>query len=416
MRILIVTDKYFPKPYANAVCAQNIADEFIRRGDVVDILGFKDDGIDMPSVFHDCNVHSVKPDIRYRLFYYSVNFENTMKGRISGVLAHIMSKTKKVFLIPWWPFYSFRFPLRIYKSIVNLDKGNKYDLIITMLQPFDGTLAGYYYKKRGGHAPWIIYAVDTMENSKLNKTLKRISDVFFWEKRFLSKCDGYFCVSSRYPRYLDKRYKQWKQKIFEVDLPMLTCAQKEIPQRYLEKKDNIEQWCYTGSIGALYDPRPLVEMFLNLTDNKKRELHFYGRGDYVGVIKHLEKMYPNRIKYHGFIGQDELYEALANADVLVSVRSCNQISAKIFDYMLYRKNIIHVSSDKNDPNKEYIQTYPLGIVIDATVGNVNNWTDSYLEQEKNIQENVDFNVRELFYKATPAYSCDMIKKVFGKVM
>ena len=41
-KILVLTDKYFPRPYANAMCAQELIRVWTRRGDSVDVLAYDD--------------------------------------------------------------------------------------------------------------------------------------------------------------------------------------------------------------------------------------------------------------------------------------------------------------------------------------------------------------------------------------
>ena len=58
-KILVLTDKYFPRPYANAMCAQELIRVWTRRGDSVDVLAYDDfDGT--PDRWEDNAVYYVK--------------------------------------------------------------------------------------------------------------------------------------------------------------------------------------------------------------------------------------------------------------------------------------------------------------------------------------------------------------------
>lgn len=76
MNILILADKYFPIPLANAICAQKIADVLISHGHNVDILAYKDSLINGENVYNKCNITYISPDFRTQLFYYAKNFPN----------------------------------------------------------------------------------------------------------------------------------------------------------------------------------------------------------------------------------------------------------------------------------------------------------------------------------------------------
>ena len=110
MKLLVLTDKYFPRPYANAMCAQELIRVWTQQGDSVDVLAYGDfDG--MPDRWEGNAVYYVKTDERLRLFYYADTYRNTQKGKMAHILANVLSKVKGTILLPWQPFYSFSFPL-----------------------------------------------------------------------------------------------------------------------------------------------------------------------------------------------------------------------------------------------------------------------------------------------------------------
>ena len=76
--LLVLTDKYYPRPYANAACAQELIRCWVADGHVVDVLAYEDyDG--MPSTWEENAVFYVKPDWRLRSYYYADFFQNTRK-------------------------------------------------------------------------------------------------------------------------------------------------------------------------------------------------------------------------------------------------------------------------------------------------------------------------------------------------
>lgn len=183
MKLLVLTDKYFPRPYANAMCAQELIRVWTQQGDSVDVLAYGDfDG--MPDRWEGNAVYYVKTDERLRLFYYADTYRNTQKGKMAHILANVLSKVKGTILLPWQPFYSFSFPRRIYKKMCELQEKNCYDGVVAILNPLDSNIAACKFKAQYPDVPYVVFCVDTLRKTFVEQHIsKTFADAFIWEKK-----------------------------------------------------------------------------------------------------------------------------------------------------------------------------------------------------------------------------------------
>lgn len=416
MRVLVLTDKYFPIPHANAICVQKIIDELIEKGCDVDVIAHKDSGIEGPKRYHSSDVYYVQPDIRNRLFYYSSNFPNRKRSSAYKNVAIGMNRIKKLLMFPFFPVYSFNFPMRLFRKIEKLNRENKYDLIISIYAPFDNLMAGYWFKKRHSNIAWIVYALDTIVDNRypfLEKAFRNTK----WYTSFLKYADLWIYMRSRKGDYLQKKFDKYSFKLKESDIPLLDENENsdEIIEQNIGSSD-IEHWVYAGGIvEPYYKVDDLIDIFLSLPNTKKRILHFYSHDKEMEKIKKWECVTNGRIMAGGYIAHEELMKKYAEAYVLVSVKYCDLISAKVFEYMSYKKYILHVSGCKEDPNAEYIDKYKRGLVLkvyDESRQESLIKLQSWLNKIDTDKGNTDFDLSP-FEKNRASYSAHLITECLG---
>lgn len=416
-KILVLTDKYFPRPYANAMCAQELIRVWTRRGDSVDVLAYDDfDGT--PDRWEDNAVYYVKPDERLRLFYYADTYRNTPKGKTAHILANILSKVKGTILLPWQPFYSFSFPRRIYKKMCELQEKNCYDGVIAILNPFDSNIAACKFKAKYPDVPYVVFCVDTLRKTFVDQHIsKTFADAFIWEKKILQNCDAYFYMHSRKGDYELSRYDPYRSKLRESDMPRFKVMDIDKIPRYDFGEDG-EHWVYAGSIGGPhYNPNQLLEIFKKIENSPKRVLHLYTRGaeaDRIAVMANKEKL---NVRVHGYVDAATLESIMATADVIVSLKTSGQISAKIFECMSYGKPIVHFSGQKNDPDVYYLEKYILGNIVKMYEENQESELNKLVQfLENSAGKQVDpTELKKTFETSTPEYSAERIVEEITRV-
>lgn len=407
MKILIITDKYFPKPLANAICMQKVADSFVQMGHSVDILAFKDIGIKGEDIYNNCHVYYIVPDIRNRLYNYVFNFPNSPYAKIFQRIATFMNRLGKLIMLPFYPVYSFGFPLRLKHKIEKLHKNNKYDLIISVYQPFEAALAGYWFKKSHKDIPFCLYTLDTFINQKYSFWARK-SNRNKWLYKFLNESDEFIYMRSRVKEYDKPWFENWRHKMRYSDIPLMTPVNRLTGAEQTSEK---EKWVYAGSLDMPhYKTDDLIEIFLKISEEHDRQLLFYSRGKNADKLKSYENETKGKIRVPGYVSHDELMKIYSEANILVSIKYSDQISAKIFEYMSYGKKIIHISGTPDDPNAEYIRHYSKGIVltpykdsIEECASQLTEWLDSWTEEKENLS--IDYSYFEM---NRPEYTAELI--------
>lgn len=362
MKILILTDKYYPRPLANAVCAQSIANQLNKMGHIVNILAFKDTGIRNVNPNPKIPVYYIKPDYRLRLRYYVANFSNGRFVKVAAAIYIAMNRIKKIIYMPFFPLYSIYFPYRINRLIEKINFKRNYDIIISTFGPLENSIACFNFKKKHKKILWIVYSVDGFINHRHKFLTKKGNTHNYWLPKFLDKCDLFIYMRSRKKEYADSYFDKWRYKIKCSDIPLMINDPIEMPPACLNE---VEQWVYAGSLGPPhYITDDLIEIFMGLKDGKKRELHFYSYGDSCEKLKTIKASAQSKVICHPYIAHDKLMIIYKNADVLVSMKYSDQISAKIFEYMTYGKKIVHISGCNSDPDVHYLLKYAKGIVLE----------------------------------------------------
>lgn len=415
MKLLVLTDKYFPRPYANAMCAQELIRVWTQQGDSVDVLAYGDfDG--MPDRWEGNAVYYVKTDERLRLFYYADTYRNTQKGKMAHILANVLSKVKGTILLPWQPFYSFSFPRRIYKKMCELQEKNCYDGVVAILNPLDSNIAACKFKAQYPDVPYVVFCVDTLRKTFVEQHIsKTFADAFIWEKKILENCDAYFYMHSRKEDYELPRYDSYRSKLRESDMPRFKVKDIDKIPRYDFGEDG-EHWVYAGSIGGPhYNPNQLLEIFKKIENSPKRVLHLYTRGaeaDRIAAMANKEKL---NVRVHGYVDAATLESIMATADVIVSLKTSDQISAKIFECMSYGKPVVHYSGHLDDPDAYYLHKYAFGHVVKMYAENRDAEISGLLQFLNNtIGKKVDsVELMKEFEMSTPEYSA---KKITEEIM
>ncbi|MEG0762973.1 MAG: hypothetical protein RR424_04035 [Oscillospiraceae bacterium] len=421
MKVLFVTDKYYPFPYANAICVQNVAREMVDEGIETHILAFEDCGMEMPLEKDGAIVHKVKMDLGLKLLYFANNFPNSIWNKPLALLGHFISKAKKAVFYNKYPLGSVTFPMRIYKKIKRLNKELNFDVVVSAFGPFEGELAGYWFKKKHQQTKWIIYNIDGFSDGGANKLVNeevRQKAAYFWETKFYNMADKIINMVCHEEYYKAEKYQKWQYKMVTADIPFMQFPKSDNKfekSEYLD--DKAENWVYAGVLKKhIYSPEMLIKVFFALPDDKNiRVLNFFSRGEYEKELDKLQKESNGKIMRKGYIEHEKLMSVLecSTVNVSVGIKNGNQVSAKVFEYISYGKPLIHFSGSSTDPNITTVEKYPLGLVIrdyEESVESAANKVKIFIENKKN--NSVSQEALKSIYKLnTPEYTANIIKGV-----
>ena len=407
MKILFLTDKYWPKPLANAICAQNIADSFIESGHSVDILAYSEEGIQTPKEHNGVRVFTVKPSRQLRLINYARNFPDSPDANHCMKKGLRLSRIKHAALLPWFPLSSISAPKRMEEKVEELYGKYQYDIVVSVFSPFEAAVSGLRFKRKHPECFWALYTLDTFVNLRQSHIPERLRDAHYWIPKFLTTADIFICMKSRIGWYEEHGYCSVGKGVVVSDIPMLTKSPNFMNSDSQNKSGN---WVYAGSLYKThYDVTDLLVILEYLCKDDGPTVHFYSSGAEAESLKVHPLCKAGKIAVHGYVDHDELMRIYDRADVLLSIKTSDQISAKIFEYMTYGKPVLHISSCKKDPDIHYVEQYAKGFALKAyEVGPdegarlIEKWMS---EEAGYSQKNIDLSDFEM---NTPAYTRNLL--------
>ena len=172
MTFLFITDKYFPNPSINALCTQKIIDSLCLDGHKVDIITYKNLGVKSITMYNKTRVYYVRPDIKTSLKYYSQNHSESRISLLADKASKMLNRIKRLLLLPFFPLSSLTVVYRIIRCASKLVHINHYDVIISVYQPFEGTFASMFLKKKHPEIFWCVYNLDTYRNLRFRSIEK----------------------------------------------------------------------------------------------------------------------------------------------------------------------------------------------------------------------------------------------------
>ena len=416
MKYLFVLDKYYPKPLANAVCMQNIIDDLTSKGNEVVVLCYEDELNEKLESYHGNKIYYVRPDAKQRNFFKAEFYAGTKLEKKYFRRGKLHSLSRKLLTFNYEPFYSFSFPRRIRKLMVDIVKKERIEVIVTCLHPFDGVYATYRAKKKGllKDIPWVVYAVDNTDNLRLRKLLKLRSSHNYWCKKFLKYCTGFIYMESRHKDYEIKKFEKYQNKLFPADLPTFIVDNKPCKESTSSK----DVWAYLGSMDlAHYNPHFALEFLLQTKDFSNSEYHFYSRGTGVTQLKEKEVEFPKSIFVHDYVSREEVEKIKESVTGFISIKVSKYISAKIFEYISTLKPIIHFSSIEGDPNAIYLEKYPRAVIVKESEYRSGKYTleNFYKDLESAKNRKVSFeDIEEIYQMNKPEYSARLIEEIIKK--
>ncbi len=186
-----------------------------------------------------------------------------------------------------------------------------------------------------------------------NKNRKILAD------QFLSSFDRYYVFESVYQKEADFFSKYEKAK--PIGLPLMVNKRKD---RQNKKSRDFINIVYAGSLTKKERP-PQGCLDLLVKSSDRIQIHLYHRGDCDDVINDYCRKYKGKIRNHGAVSSELSYEAINNADILISIStySGDQISGKTFDYISTGKPVLFFYYKKTDRNKMIFDKYQLALCV-----------------------------------------------------
>lgn len=346
-KIIILSTYCFGKASTNGLCAKALAKALRKQGNQVALVGYGD----KTSIVEKSN-----PDGDFMITNSPENsLQNTTKYEA------VKNLVKSFF----GPVYDKKLANRYFDFVCQLVKEHNYDAIVSCYYPAVCMVTATRVKKKLQNIKIFNYELDSVTDGIVYDCafteLQNKANVN-WIKRKYRTYDGVLVMKS-HEEHVQKLYGDvLNDKLSIVDLPLL-----ENKFQSCEKFSDKIVFLYAGLLDSRYrSPDVLLNLFKVNAEKENWQLHFYTKGNCENTIKKFATA-DKRVLQHGYVSAEELDRRIENADILISIGNMqsNSVPSKIITYMSYGKPIIHFSLQKNDVCKEYLEKYPLALIIDA---------------------------------------------------
>lgn len=410
-KILIILGMYQPRPSANGICIEKIANELIKRKHSVDCISNAEQNSSKIENINGINIYRIKPRLTYRIDEWCEYNKTNKLQKFVKIVSTLMNKIKLFMSAFTWPLVSPLYTYRFYNKANKLQRQNNYDIVIGVYTPVDSVYAAHLLKSKFSDLVYIPYFLDSLSGGygpkyfSGNLIRERCLKL---EKKLVKNADLIVSMESSREHNNIYNHKNLTKTRF-LDIPLL---EKIICNGNNENgKDGINI-IFVGSISkSTRDPEFLIKVLEKLLE-KNILVSFIGAVDCIDQFGDILERYPEKIKFSGRVTHEKALEEMAFADALINIGNSNpsMVPSKIFEYMSSGKPIISTYSIKNEPSLKYLKEYQLALSIDESridYENIANEIYEFLTLNKN--QFVDFTVlKKIFYKNTPEAFVDAI--------
>ncbi|MCM1218753.1 MAG: hypothetical protein NC548_30070 [Lachnospiraceae bacterium] len=404
MKVIFITDSYYPRPSPNAICVRRLKDEFERRGIPSNIITLRN--FYRISEPYECNVKYVKPDILYSSWFKANENNNECKKKLLIKIFRLRGVINGFF----WPLSSTTHIRRYLKAIgEELKKGDGETIIIGAYKSLEGAVAGAIAKKRFKAGKYILYSLDAMSGSVIpniygSKTIG-VHSIKRWEKSLFKSYDYIYLMDSHASFYRKAEYNLFRNKFRFVGIPLFVPRINNHPCKSVSNTKR--HMVFTGSMAvSTADPRYFLDL-INAIERDDIIVDFYGKIFHDEILEKI-KCSPYA-KYHGTQSHEVILEIQQQADVLLNFGNFTPcgIPCKIFEYFSSGRKVISCYKIDDDASKPYIEKYPNSLLIDERRSKAENAVSliKFLDNQYTVDSNL---ILETFKFNTPEATVSQI--------
>lgn len=368
-RVLIITYDFYPENTPNTYRWNSIIEEWLVCEPSIEIFVVcaNTGGLVNYEVVNGVHVYRIETLLGKLKSTSTVNLvnDNLTVEKVSKI-KEILSNTLGFIYFEivqklYYPDHAFTFLIPAYNIAKRLVQENDIKNVVTVSWPFTDSLIGLLLKKKfKNKIKWVVDIIDPFcFDKKINnyKIYKRLN--VFFDKKVIEKCDYSFVLTDVLKKEYLKLWPQYEDKIgVSENLVKLTELGKE--NLSLIKKKLV----FIGTLNSeVRNPNYLLLFFVQLLESDSMyELHFYGNiADTKNEFKKYEKLIGKNIFIHGVVSKEESLKLMNEAQVVFNIGNSNkyQEPSKIFEYIFYRKKIIHIYCIEEDTCNRILSKYCL---------------------------------------------------------
>lgn len=384
---LILTNRYSGKSNANGICSRNIVSELKKEGINVFVLCYENDG-------YEENLYTIKKEQVSK----KSKFINSIILVIKSFFCKIVDYKKAE------DYTNYTLKLCVEKSI---------DTLICFFFPLETVQVLEKVKLYLPNIRTIIYELDSIGDGIFSSSRIRYFANKSYEKWLsnIYRFANHIIIMRSHEEYWRMKWGSiFGNKLLISDIPALISHENSI---VIEKNQKTINLLYAGELNKRFrSPLYLLKLMSQLSNYTKINVKFFSKGNCDAMVKKYCR-YHKEISFCGFISNELLEKEIIQADCLLSIgnKKSNSVPSKLINYLSFGKPIIHISTQKYDICKKYLDKYELGLVISDKdpimyninvllnfLQNVNNKKVSYAKLSKDFRMNI------------PKFSADLIRK------
>lgn len=400
MTIIFLTNNYLPTPNANGVCIHSLAKECVKRGIETHVICTGTCEKTYRDKIDGVNVHHLRLPFYNIFLYYFENHKKTFFGKVAWVIGRSFALGKKLMHLN-------EYPLRdncLVRHYVKECKGIKFDsketIVVASYTPLEAVKAGVKLKQAFPDIRTIYYSLDTLSNESgfgfLPESV-RTTIGLKQELKYFNLYDNVVLMNCHSKHYSEHKFDADRLKYKFADFPLFQPPAKDNHQQSYKI-------VYTGTLyRGIRNPRPAMELLSQILD--KYSVHFYGHSDCDDILEEYSVKYPTHVKSHGLVPHQEAMDAIAEADILLSIGNAHTQMApsKIFEQMSSGKPIIHTYAEETDSCLPKLQEYGNALCVD-----INHIEKADLTGFVSNLRNLDNDeLTQKFREATASYTIDL---------
>ncbi len=403
MRILFLTDDFYPNFGANSLIVKALAEQLIADGHAVLVMPFAASSARAAS--EDWQgiriIRSVHGDGKAALWGLLKRFRI---GDAVRILVNRLAKKAGKRSVRLKEIVSAR------QAVERVIKKNQVDLVVSVHCSVECSFPIYHLKKKKKTtAKWLYYMLDPFATHSYYGEHYDHRELGQVQHEFLASCDKVLCSDIIAEEIAQTESEEIIKKLEVAEYPKIQDLRAMAKPIALD-----DAFVHCVCLGTFNQAVRPADYFFEVVDRLRDSrflFHFLGNG--WGDDNPFSVPERTNCVFHGRVTWEEAISFACGCDCLINVgnRVQNQFPSKLLEYVCTGNPIVDFSKYHSGLTEKCLTTYPRALILyeDEPVDIAAEKLRRFAE---NKQEKVDYQtVKELFPTATPAYVAAQIEKI-----
>ena len=406
MKILFLTDEFYPKFGANSLLVKTLAEEFVKNKHQVFVMPFAyEQGLSQTETWNGIEIVRSIP----------MDDKKTLLGNLKG--CHFVSALKI-----GWKFVKQKFlkqekillkdRIAARKILEDFIRDNQIDAVISICCSIELSFPLLYLRKKNKlPCKWIFYMIDPFESHSYYRGIESVSTLRKIQHAIMESCDGVAATELIYNDTKIWESQEILQKIKIIEFPKI---KKPIKRECLDgiafDKEKINVIC-TGSKNELVRSSDYTLRLCKCLKDENIVFHFIGNG-----WCEAEKEISGNCIFYKERSHQAIWNIQIEADFLLNIGNVvvNQIPSKLLEYISTGKPIINVYKSIDCPTLNLLEDYEAFHICENE--NIDNAVKKLKEYVLSSHSGTDFSYIEKQYEIyTPSYVTEQFLRLLAEL-